>query len=93
MTINKNTTTNNQNVQDINDKINDLLAKAKKVNEDIDATHKGSRKAMDDIEARVDKSVNNLEQIYSDLDTIEKESGDELDELILKEAEHLAGEE
>ena len=38
----------------------------------------------------MNQTIGEVEQIYSDLDDIEKEAGDELDTLILTQAEDLA---
>lgn len=83
---------NSQNVQSVNSQLSDLLNDAKNVSQGIDETNNEARKSMDDIDVEVDKSINNVEQIYSDLDKIEKDAGDELDKLVLKHAEDLANE-
>lgn len=83
---------NSQNVQSVNSQLGDLLNDAKNVSQEIDETNNEARKSMDDIDVEVDKSINNVEQIYSDLDKIEKDAGDELDKLVLKHAEELANE-
>ncbi len=83
---------NSQNTQSVNSQLSDLLNDAKNLNQEIDETNSEARKRMDDIEVEVDKSINNLEKIYSDLDQIEKDAGDELDKLVLQHAEDLANE-
>lgn len=83
---------NSQNVQSVNSQLSDLLNDAKNVSQEIDETNNEARKSMDDIDVEVDKSINNVEQIYSDLDQIEKDAGDELDKLILQHSEDLANE-
>ena len=83
---------NSQNVQSVNSQLSDLLNDAKNVSQEIDETNNEARKSMDDIDVEVDKSINNVEQIYSDLDQIEKDAGDELDKLVLQHSEDLANE-
>ena len=83
---------NSQNTQSVNSQLSDLLNDAKNLNQEIDETNSEARKSMDDIDVEVDKSMNNLEKIYSDLDQIEKDAGDELDKLVLQHAEDLANE-
>jgi|TARA_B100002003_G_C13983177_1_gene475368 DNA repair ATPase RecN len=83
---------NSQNTQSVNSQLSDLLNDAKNLNQEIDETNSEARKSMDDIDVEVDKSINNLEKIYSDLDQIEKDAGDELDKLVLQHAEDLANE-
>jgi hypothetical protein len=48
----------------------DLLDEAKKIGKDIEETNKMAREGIDIISAKVDKSVTNLKNIYSDFDKI-----------------------
>jgi len=91
MKTNQNTT-NSQSIEGLNAQINDLLGKAKKINNEIDETNEKSRKNLDDSNVKVNESINNVKQLYSDLDKIEKEAGDEMDKLILEQAEDLSSE-
>lgn len=91
MTTHQNNT-NNQSTQAINSQLADLLNEAKKVNQEIDETNKEASGEMTDLEVKVGESIKNVEQIYSDLDQIEKDSSDELDKLVLQQAEDLASE-
>ena len=81
-----------QTNQSINDQLNDLLGEAKSILKEIDETNNQTKVAFDDINAKVDESITKVEKIYSDLDQIEKEAGDEIDKLILQQAEDLAEE-
>lgn len=83
---------NSQNAQSVNSQLGDLLNDAKNVNQEIDETNSETKKDMDNIEVEIDKSINNVEHIYSDLDQIEKDAGDELDKLVLQHSEDLANE-
>ncbi len=91
MTTDQNNT-NNQNVQALNSQLVDLLDEAKKVNQEIDETNKEAMEEMTDLEVKVGESIKDVEQIYSDLDHIEKDAGDEIDKLVLQQAEDLASE-
>jgi DNA repair exonuclease SbcCD ATPase subunit len=61
-------TTSNQSVQSLKSHLNDLLDEAKKVNYEIDEINKETREKMNDLDAKVNESINNLEQLYADLD-------------------------
>ena len=78
--------------QSTNAKINDLLDEAKNIMQEIDEISNEARVALDNIDSKVSESITTLEKIYSDLDQIEKEAGDEIDSLILQQAEVLAEE-
>lgn len=80
---------NSQNIQNAKAQLSDLLNDAKNVNREIDKINNEAEKGMDAIETEIDKSINNVEQIYSDLDQIEKDAGDELDKLILQQVKDL----
>ena len=89
---NDNPTSNNQTVQDLQNQLNGLLDEAKKVSQEIEEESRQSKEEMSVFETGVDESTRNVEQIYSDLDQIEKEAGDEIDKLILEQSEALAKE-
>ena len=84
---------NGQRAGKLNGQLDDLLAEAKKVNKETDEINKQLGGDIDDLSAKIDDSIDDIEQIYSDLDEMEIEAGDEIDKLILEEAENLAGEE
>ncbi len=73
--------------------LNDLLNQAKKVSQDIDTTNKEAHEQIDLLEKDIDKTVADLEVIYSDLDQATEKAGDELDKIALRESEDLASEE
>jgi DNA repair ATPase RecN len=75
-----------------NSQLDDLLDEAKKLNDEIDDTGREARKNIDELNTEIDKSISDLEKNCSDLDEIEKGAGDELDKLVLEEAENLANE-
>ena len=86
--------TNNQNtptVQNLTDELNGLLNEAQDVDRGIDDTNEKARKDMDDIEKDVKGSVDKLDKIYSELNKVDEEAGNELDKLMLERSEDLAG--
>lgn len=80
-------TTNNQSPKA---QLDVLLDEAKKIGQEIDEINRESMAKLNDIDAKVDESIARLEEIFSDLDEIEKQAEDELDRLILQQAETLA---
>ncbi|MFA5746898.1 MAG: hypothetical protein WC926_02370 [Candidatus Paceibacterota bacterium] len=80
-----------QNIQELDSQLKDLLKKAKKIGQEIEETNKSLEEEMDGLSKKVDMSINNIQQICSDLDQAEKEAGDELDKIALEQAEDLAG--
>jgi len=74
------------------DELDVLLNKTKKVIQKMDEDSNQTEIIFRDIEAKVHESIARVEKIYSDLDQIEKETEDELDKLILQQAEILAEE-
>jgi len=74
------------------DELDALLNKAKKVIQKMDEDSSQTEIMLRDIETKVQESITRVEKIYSDLDQIEKETEDELDKLILQQAEILAEE-
>jgi len=73
-----------------NVQLENLLKKAKKVVQEMDEIKSESKADIDKIEEKIDKSIKTVEKIYADLDRIEKEGGDEIDQLILGQAKDLA---
>jgi len=87
----KNNTSQKTN-QSINDQLQALLDEANNVVKEIDKTASDSTTQLNEIDSEVNKSIVAIEKIYSELDQIEKEAGDEMDKLILQQAEALAEE-
>lgn len=85
-------TTANPTVQDLEKQIGDLVSEAKEVNKEIALTNKEADAKIKAIDAQVDESVGKLEKVFSDLDQIEKIAADDLDRLVLEQAEELAKE-
>jgi F0F1-type ATP synthase membrane subunit b/b' len=85
-------TTNNNDSDALEAQLKDLLEKSQKDLEDMDVAYKDLNQAFDEVNGRVDATIANIDQIQSDLDQAEKTAGDELDALILEQAEDLASE-
>ena len=83
---------NTVNSQKANSQLNALLDEAKKIVQEIDETNGETAAQIGVLSKTIDESINSVGQIYSELDQIEKEAGDEIDALILNQAEALAGE-
>jgi len=92
MTDDQNNSTD-QDVQNLTDELNSLLVEAQSISRDIDETNEWAKKETDSVEKDVNGSVEKLEQIYSELDKADEETDNELDKLMLQEAEDLANEE
>jgi len=74
------------------DELDALLNKTEKVIQKMNEDSNQTEIIFRDIETKVHESITRVEKIYSDLDQIEKETEDELDKLILEQAEILAEE-
>lgn len=88
-----NDTQNQKDVQDITDKLNALTEEAKKIGVDMSEANKRSEETLNSIEADVDKSVNEVDEITSDLDKAEQEASGEIDNLLIKQSEDIATQE
>ena len=86
------TTTDDRALQRANTQIDDLLRQAQRAVSDIRASEKNTRKTVKELRTEVNASVKKAEHLFSDLDDIEKEAGDELDALVLRHADDVAGE-
>jgi len=84
--------TNSQPNQSANVQLQALLDEANGVLKEIDEVASDSNIQLNEIDSRVNESITAVEKIYSELDQIEKEAGDEIDKLILQQAEVLAEE-
>lgn len=82
----------NQSNQSASVRLNALLDEIKNIGQEIDEINKQTNTALDEINMKVDESIIKIEKICSDLDQIEKEAGDEMDKLILQQAETLGEE-
>lgn len=81
-----------QGTQSVATQLSALLEEANGVMREIEAAGINNKAALDDIERGIDESITAVEKIFSDLDQMETEAGDELDKLILGQAEALAEE-
>jgi len=88
---NNQTITNSTN--DISIEIDALFEETKVINQETDEMNAESKKTLAALEKEINESITKVENIYTDLDAINKETEDELDKLILEESEILAKEE
>ena len=84
------TNENDERIKSLTDELNTLFEDTKKINERMEMIDKDLKAGLSEVEAKVDSSVEKLESIYTELDGIEKEAGEELDKLMVEEAEDLA---
>jgi tRNA(Met) C34 N-acetyltransferase TmcA len=84
---------NDTQIKDAKKKLAALLAEAKELKNEVDQTSKDSNKVLDNIEKDVDVTINGLEKDFADLDKKEKQAGDELDKLIIDQADDLTSNE
>ncbi len=87
------TDTNTPTNQAATAQLDDLIVQAKQVAADIDSTNKEADAQLKSVEAKVDEAAAELEKIYADFDQIDNEASDQLDTLILQQADQLAAEE
>jgi ElaB/YqjD/DUF883 family membrane-anchored ribosome-binding protein len=90
MNMQKNT--RSQSNQSANVQLQALLSEVSNVLKKIDETISDSVAQLNEINSRVNESIAKVEKIFSELDQIEKDAGDEMDKLILQQAEALAEE-
>jgi ElaB/YqjD/DUF883 family membrane-anchored ribosome-binding protein len=81
-----------QSNQSANIQLQALLSEVSNVLKKIDETISDSVAQLNEINSRVNESIAKVEKIFSELDQIEKDAGDEMDKLILQQAEALAEE-
>jgi len=78
--------------QSANAQLQALLDEANNVMREMDETVSESTTQLSEINSKVNESIAVVEKVYSELDQIEKEAGDEMDKLILQQAKALAEE-
>ncbi len=86
-------TKNNVTVSDLQDRLNTLTLEVKNINLGIENGNKIAKEKMNKIIESVNQSIVEAREIFSDLDRAEAEASDELDKLIISEAEDLSSEE
>lgn len=82
--------TSTKSNQIIDTQLQALLEEVNIVRKEIDAINNDVNTKFSEINSRTNELVTDIEKIYSELDQIEKRAGDELDKLILQQAETLA---
>lgn len=88
--INLNT---NEDKDELDNRINSLLERARAVNKDITDTNSAIEREFKKVNTEADRVLKNIDEITEDLEEADKEAENELDTLILKESEGLASEE
>ncbi|MFA7252284.1 MAG: hypothetical protein WC027_00275 [Candidatus Paceibacterota bacterium] len=77
----------------LQDELEALEAEAKRVSKNIERNNLTAKKEANEVIERVNEKIISIEKGLTDLDKIEEEAGDELDAVILAQAEDLATEE
>jgi hypothetical protein len=77
----------------LQDELETLEAEAKRANKNVERNNLMAKKEANEIIERVNDGIIAIEKGLTDLDKIEEEAGDELDAVILAQAEDLATEE
>lgn len=81
--------TNDQNTppQSLKDQIQALMAEVQKSNKESAIENKKTSDELDAIKKDFDTAADSVEKDIAELDVVEKETGDQLDKLILENAE------
>ena len=82
----------NKTVQDFQKDIDELIEETKAVNAEVNNIKKDFDDSSAPVIAKINKDAEDAENMMSELDKVEEESGDELDKLILTEAEEVEAE-
>ncbi len=69
-----------------------LLEEANSVVKEIDKIANDFATQFNEINSNIDESITNIERICFEIDQIDKETGDEIDKLVLQQAEIVAEE-
>ena len=87
--------TNDQNTppQSLKDQIQALMAEVQKSNKESAIENKKTSDELDAIKKDFDTAADGVEKDLAELDVVEKETGDQLDKLILENAEDSGGDE
>ena len=88
----RNNKTKNNGTPQLQKQIADLLSEAKHANKEIAARGRDTRAAFAALDRGADASIRSIERPLSDIDRAEERAGNELDSLILRQAEDLANE-
>lgn len=71
----------------LNDQIQKLIDESQQVLQSIEATKQATNAQLAEVEDRVQSSIAEVEHILDDLEKADKAASDELDSVILEEAE------
>lgn len=85
-------TNNDTHIKEIEDKLQDLLEEAKKINVTLSETKKMTTENFDAIESEVDVLIKDIDSVCLELEKEENLAAEEIDKLILEQAEEAAKE-
>ncbi len=77
---------------DISAQVKIIASEVESINNSIDDNSRKTKEGMNNVITEMNETIGDIEQIYSNLDQAEKEAGDDIDKLILTQAEDLAQE-
>lgn len=85
------TTNQNQNEEDaLDEKLNDLLKRAEEANKKMDDRSNAASSELNQFEEKIDQNIKDVEASLSELNIAEEKTAEEMDKLILEEAEDIA---
>ena len=76
--------------EELEGQVKELLKRASDINQEIRDSNLRFKNEIDAIKEKAGASVGKIEQLFSEVDQLEKETGDELDKLMLEQSEVLA---
>jgi hypothetical protein len=83
-------TTNQNDEEVLDEKLNDLLKRAEEVNKKMDDSSIAASAELSQFEETMDQNIKDIEGSLSELDIAEEETAEEMNKLILEEAEDMA---
>lgn len=81
-----------QNTQDPQDMINTIIQNSKDRNAELDEMHSAIKSKISSLDKEVSELSADIDKTTKELDQKEIEAGDELDQLLIEEAENQAAE-
>lgn len=83
-------TTNQNDEEVLDEKLNDLLKRAEEVNKKMDDSTIAASAELNQFEETINQNIKDIEGSLSELDVAEEETAEEMNKLILEEAEDMA---
>jgi len=84
---------NKKDEQEMTNKLDALLEKAKQMKASIDDKKEHTEKVLNDIAHDVKESAQEIDEITGDLDNADKQASVDLDKLLIKQSEEIAKQE